>query len=69
MKIMVMGGRVVVERNGIPLFTVPAGTRIDEDIAGRLLFCEPGKLPYRIDVEIHLGAPKVTKILAGIVST
>lgn len=58
----IMTDRVVIERNGTPLFIVPSGTRIDEDTEGRLLFCEPGKLPYRIEVEIGMGAPKVTKI-------
>lgn len=47
--------------DGIPLFIVPAGTYIDEREDGRLLFCEPGKQPYWITVDLSQSPPKVTK--------
>lgn len=36
--------------DGITLFTVPAGTWIEEVEGGKWLFCEPGKTPYTINI-------------------
>lgn len=46
----------------LPLFTVPAGTKIEALESGIFVFCEPGKRPYWITINAGPGmAYSVTK--------